>query len=78
MARGQRSDPAKIRQQQQKIAEDYVQRELTKAEGDVVSSPKRPVSPPARPLMTPKRPVRMNPTSRQGIVTGFKKGSTLA
>jgi len=74
--RGQRSDPAKIRQQQQRIAEDYVSRERQKLEGDVVSSPKRPVSPPARPQ--PLKPKRSNPTSRRGVVTGFKKGSNLA
>jgi hypothetical protein len=77
MAAGKRSDPAKIRQQQRRIAEDYVSRERQKSEGDVVSSPKRPVSPPARPQPL-KRPQRVNPTSRRGVVTGWKKGSNVA
>jgi len=70
-----RSDPAKIRLEQRQIAEDFVDRELTKMQGDRVSTPPKPVSPPALPTPS-KRRSRTNPTSRQGVVTGFRKGST--
>ena len=69
-----RTDPAKLRREQQAIAEDFVNRELTKMQGDRVSTPPKPVSPPALPTPS-KRRTRTNPTSRQGVVTGFRKGS---
>ena len=74
MAAGKRTDPVKLRRDQQRIAEDYVQRETIRSQGDTVS-PSRPASPPAKP--TPMvRPQRMNPTRSQGIVTGYRKTPT--
>ena len=40
-----RSDPAKIRLEQRQIAEDFVDRELTKMQGDRVSTPPNPSHP---------------------------------
>lgn len=74
MATGKRSDPAAIRRQQQKIAEDVVRRETIRSQGDTVT-PRRPASSPVKPKPM-VRPQRMNPTRSQGIVIGYRKTPT--
>ena len=67
MASGKRSDPAKVRRDQQKIAEDLVRRQQIRSQGDTVA-PGRPISPSAGRTIRPPQNRPRRPS--QGIVTG--------
>ena len=68
-----RTDAAKLRREQQAIAEDVVRRERIRTEGDI-AAPRPPVSPPEQGVTLPKRKQRR--ISSQGIAT-FKKSSNI-
>ena len=65
-----RTDAAKLRREQQAIAEDVVRRERIRTEGDI-AAPRPPVSPPEQGVQLPRRR-RQRRISSQGIA-GFGK-----